>query len=207
MGERAPRRLHRSAAACPRRGRRSPATARAVATRPVGQRTPRPYPYLAGRRPDRPTRRALLRQVRVWPASAFGHARRRRAIHGSPLPLILRATGLSSSPADGPEQLRPATAGDSSSAPAHARRPRPTHRRRWQSRDLSMGVAEENTLTNTVAAGDAVATRRRARGGEQPRGGAEPRAKACSRRPSGTTRPDRVAICRRPDSRADAALA
>ena len=69
-------------------GRTSGATGGVAAAQPVGQGIPRPRPHVAGRGQNRPAQRALLGEVRVWPASAFGHARRRRAIHGSPLPLL-----------------------------------------------------------------------------------------------------------------------
>ena len=94
---------------------------------PAGVSRPREGSDFPAHRRARPARRALLRHIRVWPASAFGHTRRHRTTHGSPLPLLRRAAGLSSSPADGPEQLRPATAGASSSAPTHTRQPGPTH--------------------------------------------------------------------------------
>ena len=160
--------------------RTSRATDGAASAQPAGQRTSHSHSHVAGGRPNRPTRRALLREVRVWSAQAFGHARRRRAVHGYALPPIQRAENLSGTPANGPERLPPATAGSPSSAPTHARRLGPTHRRRWQSCHLSVGVAEENTLAGAVAAGHAVATRRRARGGEQPWAGADPRANAGS---------------------------
>lgn len=117
----------------------------------TGQETPRPHPNVAGRRPNRQTRGALLGEVRVWSAEAIGHARRRRAVHGHALPPIWRPEGVSGAPADGSARLRPAAPGPSSSAPPHARRPGPTRWRGRKGRHLSVGVEEENAVARSLA--------------------------------------------------------
>ena len=146
-------------------GRRaSRATDGVTVAPPAGEGIPRPPPHVTGRRPIGPTRRALLREVCVWPTSTLGHARGRRAVHGHALPPIRRASALSGSPANGPARLRPTRAGATSSAPTHARRPGPTYRRRWQGRHLSVGVKEENAVAGPLAARPAPGTRRSALG-------------------------------------------
>ena len=119
-------------------------------------------------RPNRvPTRGAFLREVCVWPAQGIGHARRRRAVHGLVLPTVRRAASVSGSPASSPERLRSATARTSSSAPTDASEPGPTSWRRRQSRHLSVGVEEENTVACFLATGSPAATGRRSYGASE----------------------------------------
>jgi hypothetical protein len=110
-----------------------------------------PRPHVAGRRPHRQTRHALLREVGVWPAPSIGHAGRRREVHGHALPPVRRAARVSVSPTDGPERLRPATPRPSSSARTHARRLGPTHWRGRKGRHLPVGVEKENTVAGPLA--------------------------------------------------------
>src|ERR1035437_2862352 len=163
LGQRATNRVPRGGTACARSRRPLPATARTVAARPAGPGTSRPRANVAGRRPDRPTRRALLGEVRLWPTAAIGDARGRREVYDHALPSVWRAAAVSVSPPDNPEQLRPETPSSSAAPSIDARWLSQMYRRGGKGRHLSVGIKETNTITRTLATRPGVGTPRAAR--------------------------------------------
>jgi hypothetical protein len=158
LGQRTPGGSRSDAAARSSGGPTSRSTDRVAAPRPAGQRAPRPRPNVAGRRPNRQTRCTLLGEVGVRSARPIRDAGGRRTVHGHALPPVRGATGVSISPPDGPERLRPAATDPSSSARTHAKRRGPTH---WCGREgcrLPMGVQKENPITCLLGADPSVGT-------------------------------------------------